>query len=359
MKKNKPKQKKVSQKREWRNALLFAGTMAMLVRWLLIEAYTIPTPSMVNSLLPGDFLFVSKMHYGTRIPITPLQIPLTHQTIWGIPIPSYLDWIQLPPYRLPGFSTIQKNDAVVFNYPIEFNRPIDLKTYFIKRCVALPGDTLCIDSMRVYINNKLQASPPKSQYRYYLQTKGTISTKLWEQYNITEYAPVPNGYLIHTTVATAKKLRQANYVQSLAPIVMPKGEANPVIYPHTVLLAWNEDYFGPLVIPAKGMRITMNKKNLACYEHAIVHYEGHKDIVIKNKQLWINDKQVQAYTFRQNYYFMMGDNRHNSEDSRFWGFVPEDHIVGKAVLVWLSIDPAKSWFSLHKIRWKRLLHWIK
>lgn len=351
--------KKLSKTREWLSSFVFAMVAATLLRWLLLEAFTIPTPSMEKTLRTGDFIFVSKLHYGTRTPKTPLQVPLTHQTIWGTAIPSYLDWIQLPQYRLPGFSKVKRNDKVVFNYPMEVENPIDLRTYYIKRCVGLPGDTLQIDSATLYVNNEPQPQYPGIQYRYYLKIVGTLNDQLLKEYDITEYLPLQEGYLVFTTVETAEKLKNLPYVQTIQPIVIPKGEANSRMYLDATMPPWNEDYFGPLVIPAKNMTIPINKENLVYYKKTILYHEGHKNICLEEDQLWIDGQAVQEYTFQQNYYFVMGDNRQNSEDSRFWGFVPEDHIVGKAVFVWLSLDPNKSWFNLHKIRWKRLFRLVE
>lgn len=349
-------EKKKSVVREWADAIIFAVIAATIIRWLFLEAFTIPTPSMEHTLLVGDFLFVSKIHYGARTPKTPLQIPLTHQKIWGTDIPSYLDWIQLPQYRLPGLTHVKRNDVVVFNYPPEFEHPIDLKTNYIKRCVGTPGDNIQVINTQVYINGDPIENPPEMQFRYYLITNEFLNERVFRQYNISEYSRVQGGYIIMTTPDTAGILKNLAFISDVRIMSMPKDEVNPRIFPDATKFPWNEDFFGPVHIPAKGETIQINDSTLTFYREVIQHYEHVDNVKIEDGKLYIDGQETGSYTFKQNYYFMMGDNRHNSEDSRFWGFVPEDHVVGKALFIWLSIDKTESLF--HKVRWHRLFSMI-
>ncbi|WP_276374743.1 signal peptidase I [Chryseolinea sp. H1M3-3] len=369
-----------SKVREWWDAILFAVIAATLIRWLIMEAYTIPTPSMENSLLVGDFLFVSKFHYGTRTTTTPLQIPLTHQKIWFTNIPSYLEWIKLPQYRLPGFTHVKRNDVVVFNVPPVglnegINYPIDLKTNYIKRCVAVAGDTLVIKDKQVYTNGQALENHPEVQYSYIVTSDGPINernlNKLGigvEDYQIGGHQQDGKfAYLMYLTQEKANELKALPYIKSID--IQKRNDEDGLIpysayydwYGHTDgmkrYVNWSTDNFGPLWIPKEGATLAINDSTLAIYGATIKLYEHHDDVKIDNNTLTIDGKVVTEYTFKQNYYFMMGDNRHNSLDSRFWGFVPEDHIVGKAFFIWLSLDRNADF--IHKIRWSRFFKIIR
>ncbi|MCH7514999.1 MAG: signal peptidase I [Bacteroidetes bacterium] len=359
-KSKKKKQRKPKTKlREWVDAIIFAVIAATIIRWIFLEAFTIPTPSMERSLLVGDFLFVSKIHYGPRTPKTPLQIPLTHQKIWGTDIPSYLEWIQLPQYRLPGLSHVKRNDVVVFNYPPEFKYPVDLKTNYIKRCIAVPGDIIEVRDAQVYINGEPGENPPLMQFRYFIYTKERINERVFKQHEISDHTRDlrGNGYFVFTSPAYARQLESLPFIDQVKLLERNDDDVEPRIFPDSRVFPWNADFFGPVKIPGKGMTIELTRENLATYRSVITNYEGHEDVKIENGKLFIDGKQLTEYTFKQNYYFMMGDNRHNSEDSRFWGFVPEDHIVGKAFFIWLSLDPNEGF--LGKVRWSRFFNLIR
>jgi signal peptidase I len=356
----KPRDKKGKAKksalREWADAIVFAVIAATIIRWLLLEAFTIPTPSMEKSLLVGDFLFVSKIHYGPRTPKTPLQIPLTHQTIWGTNIPSYVDWIQLPQFRFPGFTKIKRNDVVVFNYPPELEHPVDLKTNYIKRCVAISGDSIKVVDSQVYVNDEPSLNPPKMQTKHFVRTKDVINDRIFRKYDITDYNLTNSGYLIHTTEENATLFEALPFVEDVQKVKAGHDQTNPRVYPRSPLFAWNEDFYGAIWVPSEGTTIEINEKTLALYRDVILNYEHLEDVKVEDNKLIIDGKEVLNYTFKQDYYFMMGDNRHNSEDSRFWGFVPEDHVVGKAFFIWLSLDKYESIFK--KVRWSRLFNLI-
>lgn len=366
-----------SKLREWWDAILFAVVAATLIRWLIMEAYTIPTPSMENSLLVGDFLFVSKFHYGTRTPKTPLQIPLTHQKIWFTEIPSYLEWIQLPQYRLPGISEVKRGDVVVFNVPGMYENnwglpesqwkkyPVDLKTNYIKRCVAIPGDVLQIKDRQVIINGQPLENPPNMQYGYIVTAKDEINKRNLDKLGLGEEdftmlgRPEADKVIYHMflTTKTLEELKALPYIVSVELDTQRESGPDSRIFPQSKLYPWNADNFGSLTIPKEGMTIELNDSTLAMYGGTIVDYDHNKDAKIEEGKLLIDGKAVTRYTFKQNYYFMMGDNRHNSQDSRYWGFVPEDHIVGKGFFIWLSIDPNQSFFN--KIRWNRFFNLIR
>lgn len=377
-KKEETKQKPKSALREWWDAILFAVVAATLIRWLIMEAYTIPTPSMENSMLVGDFLFVSKFHYGTRTPRTPLQIPLTHQKIWFTNIPSYLDWVQLPTYRLPGFTHVKRNDVVVFNVPgIAENNypnmnsstwidyPVDLKTNYIKRCVAVPGDVLELKDRQLFINGEAQPNPPEEQLSYLVTSKDEINERNLEKLDIDpdDYSfqgrPETNKvvYQMFLTKAKVDELKALPYITSVSEDYRTHEGPDARIFPGTKYTKWNGDNYGPLTIPKEGMKIIINDSTLYTYGRAIKDYDLNKDVKIEGDKLIIDGKEVVEYTFKQNYYFMMGDNRHNSLDSRYWGFVPEDHIVGKGFFIWLSIN--KHGNFLNKIRWNRFFKLVK
>lgn len=356
--------------REWFDAILFAVVAATLIRWLIMEAYTIPTPSMENSLLVGDFLFVSKFHYGTRTPKTPLQIPLTHQKIWLTEIPSYVTWIQLPQYRLPGFTEVQREDVVVFNVPPrELNEgkdyPVDLKTNYIKRCVAISGDVLTIKDRQVMVNGQPIGNPPDMQFSYLVTSKDEISDRNFEKLQIDpddyNYLGRPESnnavYQMHITKEKAEELKKIPYIVSVNDDYRTHDGPDMRIFPAWRSATWNGDNYGPLTIPKAGMKIAINDSTLAFYGQVITEYDHNEEAKIEDKKLFIDGKEVTEYTFKQNYYFMMGDNRHNSLDSRYWGFVPEDHIVGKAFFIWLSIDKHAGF--LNKIRWNRFFKLIR
>ena len=345
--------------REWIDALVFALVVATLVRWIFFEPFMIPTPSMEKSLLVGDYLFVSKLHYGTRTPKTLLQVPLTHQKIWGTEIPSYLDWIQVPQFRLPGFSEVKRGDCVVFNWPGDTIYPTDLKTNYIKRCVGISGDILEVKNLQVYINGKPQENPDMLQYRYTIATDQVINDRIFEQLDITEYSNFPGqGYMIYTTAKRAEELRKFEFIGDRIKLSeTPGGTPNDRVYAFDPATRWNEDNYGPILIPKEGMTLPMNADNIRKYFTTILRYEGHDKVETKDGKLVVDGKVTDNYTFIQNYYWMMGDNRHNSEDSRFWGFVPGDHVVGKAWMIWLSIDP-ENHAVLDGIRWKRLFNII-
>ncbi len=371
-KETKPK----SKLREWWDAILFAVVAATLIRWLIMEAYTIPTPSMENSLLVGDFLFVSKFHYGTRTPKTPLQIPLTHQKIWFTDIPSYVEWVQLPQFRLPGFSEVKRNDVVVFNVPGMYENnwglpesqwkkyPVDLKTNYIKRCVAIPGDVLEIRDRQVYINGEPSPNAPNMQYSYSISSKDEINernlNKLGlgnEDYGVQRVSATEVRYHMFLTEKVAEQVKALPYITNIQINSKPATVDDPGIFGHSKYRQGNGDNLPALTIPKEGMTIVINDSTLSTYGSTIVDYDHNNDAKIAEGKLLIDGKEVTSYTFNQNYYLMMGDNRHNSHDGRYWGFVPEDHIVGKGFFIWLSIDPNQSFFN--KIRWNRFFNLIR
>ncbi len=387
---------KKSAYRDWLDAIIFAVIAATIIRTFIIEAYTIPTSSMEKSLLVGDFLFVSKISYGPRVPETPISFPFTHHTL---PLTkytkSYVEWLKLPYYRFPGFTKIKNNDVVVFNYPdgdtvaqkVQSNesyyslvrrygrkfvwndkrdfgdiiaRPVDKRENFIKRCIAIPGDTLQIINQKVYINGKENIDPGTKEYQYIVKTNGTrINPRILDRLDITENVMnIDRGeFLITMTDKAAKKIKSFANVKEVIKYIQPKGLYQPYIFPFDSAYNWNVDNYGPIIIPKAGVTIPINIKNICLYKRIIYPFEKN-DLKIKGDKIYINGKESNTYTFKLNYYWMMGDNRQNSADSRFWGFVPENHIVGKAIFVWLSIDKNKTLFS-GKIRWNKLLRVIK
>jgi signal peptidase I len=359
--------KKKSFFREWLDAIAFAVVAATLIRWLIMEAYTIPTPSMENSLLVGDFLFVSKFHYGTRTPKTIIQMPLTHQKIWFTDIPSYTTWIQLPQYRLPGFTHVKNGDVVVFNIPPrELNDykdyPVDLKTNYIKRCVGIPGDVVEVKSRQVIVNGQPLPNPEKMQFSYLVYSKDIINERNLsnlgldpDDYNVGRDENDQVVYQMFLTKEKVEELKQVPYITGVQED--PRAnEPDGRIFPKSKGTKWNADNYGPITIPKKGMKIAINDSTLAFYGLTIKNYDHNDQVELTDSTLTIDGKAVAEYTFRQDYYFMMGDNRHNSLDSRYWGFVPEDHIVGKAFFIWLSIDKYADF--IHKIRWSRFLNLV-
>jgi signal peptidase I len=344
--------------REWGDALMFAVVVSTLVRWATFEAYAIPSSSMEKSVLVGDHIFVSKLHYGSRTPITPLQIPLTHQTIWGTDIAAYSDALQLDSYRLPGFSEIKRNDAVVFNYPLETEHPTDQKTHYIKRCIGLAGDSVAIREMQVYINGKPADTPKERQYRYALTTDRLLRDSFFADLDISEVYRNQNGYTVYVSPEKAAALASLDFVKEMKLQKASPGEVDPGVFPHApALYPWNQDNFGPLYIPKADATVAITPATLPIYEKVILEYDHNENAEVRDGKLFIDGKEATQYTFKQNYYFMMGDNRHNSLDSRYWGFVPEDHVVGKAMFVWMSKKPEGDFLS--SIRWNRLLHVVE
>jgi signal peptidase I len=421
--------------REWSDAIAFAVIAATIIRWSTLEAFTIPTASMEGSMLEGDFLFVSKMHYGTRSPLTPLQVPLTHRYLWFTAddqghngLKSFLGTPSLPYFRLPGLTKVKNYDVVVFNYPAEIEPgdsfadkqlrseiPVDLKTNYIKRCIAIHGDSISSISGVVSVNGVQAPIQENQQTGYFIYHKfsnegltyrlveSRVSSfvakcrKVGIEMSKSDCSGIFEGHpfykkLVKETGPTDAKFIgfSINLSQSELELFIKKmgrkypkvirmdqidspgeveflnefgGKTSGLFCNKDLIISplkdWNKDNFDAFWIPEKGTTIQLTPQNISLYFRTIKYYDwnDYTQVILKNNKISINGKVISEYTFNQNYYFMMGDNRYNSMDSRYFGFVPEDHVVGKPVLIWMSLDPYKS--GLKKIRWDRLLSFIK
>lgn len=401
---------------DWVSSILFAVVAATIVHTYFIQPFVIPTSSLEKTLLVGDFLFVSKVNYGARTPQTTVAVPMIHDAVPGTTVPSYIKKPQLPYFRLPALEEIERNDIVVFNWPVDTlvdinnpygevrYKPVDKKTNYVKRCVGLPGDSLSIKEGYVYINGKKNELPDRAklQFFYTVILKNNVSQEFLDLYGITEYTRVfqlkksifenekiqqyikANG--INLTVVSddgdmvafkgnvsqdmydklkinfSDKALNINLTEELATKI--KNNPNVVslkkdlstqpendIFPRTPEYSWNKDEFGPIYIPEAGKTVDLNLEVLPLYKRIITAYEGNT-VDVKGNQIIINGEVANTYTFKQDYYWMMGDNRHNSQDARMWGYVPFDHVVGKPVFVWMSWDSNGK--GLDKIRWNRL-----
>jgi signal peptidase I len=446
--------------REWGEAIIFAVVAASVIRSFFLEAFTIPTPSMERSMLVGDYLFVSKMSYGAKLPQTPVSVPFVHNTLPGSMTNSYVDWFSLPYFRLPGFGSVERFDPVVFNFPhgdtilvhpyyaghdyygilrneaqalaalelkskmtssldsIDYYaldyyyanesrflnearsnfmdknvclscsengklvrggvkidglraRPVDKKENYIKRCIGLPGDNLEIKDRQVFINGQAIENPQGLQYNYFVKIEPTYTTeqvrqsilKICAQFELN--LPNQNELSGHTVILPmtseiATEVAKLSYVDSMEQSLSPLTENNSGTYFPSSNLApyktWSVDNFGPVHIPAKNETITLTLENLPLYKRVIDVYEDNT-LEVKGGKIFINGVETTSYTFKYNYYWMMGDNRHNSADSRVWGFVPENHVVGKAVFTWFSKEDP-NYRGSSAIRWNRMFKFV-
>ncbi len=359
------------------SSLLFAVVVATLVHTYVIQPYTIPSSSLEKSLLIGDFLFVSKFHYGARTPMTTVAAPMVHDTIPVIKTKSYTTWPQLPYFRFPGFQKIKNNDIVVFNWPRDtlfnmylpadkrYDKPTDKKTNYVKRCVGIAGDSLQIKDGIVFINGKELLLPerakPQYSYRFVYDGKTPIDFDyLLQDMKVTDGIDYvsPNKDTIgikSLTFENAEKLKNIAGISHVTRLIRKGAEDG--IFPDfqdgkpSVTNNWSCDNFGPIYIPEAGKTVDLNLNTLPLYKIIISEYEKN-DLEVKGQDIYINGKIATSYTFKQNYYWMMGDNRHNSLDARYFGYTPEDHIVGKPVFIWMSWDSNGK--GLNKIRWERL-----
>lgn len=406
----------------WVDAIVFALIAVYFVNIYIFQNYQIPSSSLEKSLLVGDYLFVSKMSYGPRVPNTPLSMPLTQHTLPIFNSKSYLEYPQWKYKRVPGFGTPQRGDIVVFNFPagdtVALNyqqqdlysliyeisrelrtpiridslslprqreeyeamystgknfilqnpqtfgkvitRPVDRRENYVKRCIALPGDELKIVEGQVYINGKAQKNPENMQFSYRVYTNGPIPDEVLRELHISQedaanHAPDYSIYILPLTLKSRDALAGMKHLVSKIDRITD-ADGGGMVYPQNMYSHWRRDNYGPIWIPKKGETIQLSLKNLPIYERCITAYEKNK-LEVKDGQIFINGKPATSYTFKMNYYWMMGDNRHNSLDSRYWGFVPEDHIVGKPIVVWLSLDKDRSLFD-GKIRWNRFFKWV-
>lgn len=412
--------KKKGMAREWSEAILWATVVASLIRGYVFEAFTIPTASMEDSMLVGDYLVVSKMSYGPKVPETPLSLPFVHNAIPGTHLrSSYLEWVQIPDVRLPGFGDVERYDAVVFNFPngdtvvvdsylaghdyhalvrqraigfaggdvvayeadpAKFNamarkdwsrshgiksRPIDKKEHYVKRCVGLPGEDLAIVNRELVIDGEVVASPPGLQFNYLVRLKREADLKvLRERFGLTNIdiqGKGPGGtYFMALREDEAATLVDQGLVAEVQPYDPTSRRGTLDMYPNTNRFdfsSWDLDNYGPIHLPAAGETIPLTPRNLALYERVITAYEGH-DLRVEGDQVWVDGAPATEYTFEQGYYWLMGDNRHSSADSRYWGFVPEDHVVGRAAFTWFSkMNEAQHGES--GIRWDRMFKSVR
>ena len=367
---------------DWLDAIIFAVVVVTFINMFFFQAFKIPSSSMESTLYTGDHLFVSKLTYGPRVPQTPLTIPFTHNVAFGKE--SYSTLIQNDYRRLKGFRGVERGDIVVFNFPNgdtvltkapaddyyawvrtsgrEYTidrlgpvivRPMDKKDHYVKRCVAVAGDTLSVRDGLVWVNGTQQETYPGLQLTYRVVTDGEkISPRVIDQLGLNaqevKFEPHLPGYpWMPLTAEQFEKVQALSHVVEATPNL--ETGADPEIFPFNGN-GWSRDQFGPLWIPAKGATVELTEETLPYYERIIRDYE-HNTLEVKDGEIVVNGEATKEYVFKQDYYFMMGDNRHNSLDSRYWGFVPEDHVVGKPAIIWLSTDGNKSFPQ--NIRWKR------
>jgi signal peptidase I len=385
---------KKSAAREWIDAGIFAVVAATLIRTFVFEAYVIPTPSMEKTLLVNDFLFVSKFSYGPRIPNTPIAMPFVHHTMPLFDVKSYVEWIHIP-YTRWFAAPVNRNDVVVFNFPAgdtvinkegfqseqpyydvarmlgngDINagrplilsdpdqypiivRPVDKQENYIKRCVGIAGDTLQIKNQVVYINGQETALPAYSETNYRVVTGGQQldETVMKDEYDIDinngeefQQTGVPNQYAMLLTAIARDKMMKSGLAKNITPYL----DSSKMVYPYDPQYNWTKDNYGPFWIPKKGATLVLTAFNYPFYERAIRDYEKNK-LEMRDGKFFINDKESTSYTFKMDYYWMMGDNRHQSQDSRYWGFVPEDHVVGEAWMIWMSWKNGVRWSRLFK-----------
>ena len=344
--------------REWGKAFLWAFVIAWLLRTFFVQGAFIPSQSMEKTLIPGDFVFINKISLGPRLPITLLALPFMHQKVpFTEYTNAYVDWIQLPYFRIPGIADVQNNDVIVFNYPMESERPVDRRTFYVKRCIALPGDTLQLIAKSVFINGKMLHQPETVQFTHHVKSLNVLSDDWLDSLGITEGGMVSNmnDYEFPLTDSLARFIGRLPGISSVNKQIENEGKYQAHVFPHSATFKFNTDFWGPVIIPKAGSSVFLNDSILPVYERVIREYEGNK-VESAGGKIYINGKEETRYTFKMNYYFVMGDNRDNSADSRAWGFVPENHVIGKAWMTFFSYDPYKSFFQ--KVRWKRMFTFI-
>ena len=386
----------VGKKHKWTTELfdsvIWAVLIAIFIRVFLFEAYSIPTSSMEKTLLVGDYVLVNKLRYGPRYPMTPITIPFTHNSLpFAKNRNSFLSTVQWPYNRLKGLTDIKRYEVVVFNYPegdtvIQeqpeksyytqvrqhgrnaiknknnlLYRPVDKRDNYIKRVIGLPGDTIKIQHGIAYVNNIREKAIPDLQHNYSIKMMNDEDTSLLIKLDIPKYDWTENVYnsiyTVPLTRDTYHKVIDSGIFKAIVKFEnIDPTESNRLIFPFNKRYTWTGDNFGPIEVPQRGRLVLLTLENLPIYERIIRAYEGNK-LEVRNNYIYINDVRKTTYMFKMNYYFMLGDNRHNSNDSRYWGFVPEDHIIGRAGLVWLSIDQNKKF--PHNIRWNKMFKFIR
>lgn len=325
--------------KEWLKAIFISIVVVLILRTFCFEISIVNSPSMEKSLLTGELMLINKFSYGPRFPNTILSTPFINQRF-------YSDLISIPYFRLFGNPEVERNDVVVFNFPIEEEFPVDHRTYFVKRCIALPGDTIEIENAQVYVNRFPEKNKETLQYNYFIKSDKLLDSAFIQNHQLTEGGKISqsNDYSFTLTNQLVDTLKSKIFIKTVKLKLEEKNVWDEFVYPFNSNYKWNVDNFGPLKIPGKGDTLKLDTLNLCLYERLISVYEGNK-IDIKNDSIFINNQYSLMYIVKQNYYFMMGDNRHNSQDSRHWGFVPENHIIGKATRIIFSNKKGFSFFK--------------